>query len=53
MLWNHMYCIINGEFNTMRVIGVPLNILLLLLVKGFQGKFLSTMNECYYFLSIL
>jgi hypothetical protein len=26
MSWNHIYCIVNGEVNTMRVRGVALNI---------------------------
>jgi hypothetical protein len=34
----------------MRVRGASLNICWFFLVKGFQGKFLSTMCECYCFL---
>jgi hypothetical protein len=50
MPWNHIYCIVNGEVNTNESSRRGSKHSLVFLVKFFQGKFLSTVCECYCFL---
>jgi hypothetical protein len=46
---NHIYCIVNGEVNTMRVRGAALNILLVYLVTRVSKVNICVYCKCYCF----